>query len=50
MEERHSERAATGVPADASALDRPLNSTYVRIVVLEAIIIALLWVLGRFSQ
>jgi hypothetical protein len=50
LAERHTERAGTGVPADASELDRPLNRTYVRIVLLQVIIIALLWILGRFSQ
>ena len=29
------------------SLDRPLNATYVRVVVVEAAIIVLLWLFGR---
>jgi hypothetical protein len=39
----------TNDPAPADLLDRDTNmtSTYVRVVVLEAVIIAALWLLGR---
>jgi len=36
------------VPATPpESLDRPLSPTYVRVVVVEAVIILLLWLLGR---
>ena len=47
METEQRERVGEGVPLETSALDRPLNGTYIRIVVLEAAIIGLLWVVGR---
>jgi hypothetical protein len=39
---------ATLIPnSPPESLDRPLSPTYVRVVVVEAVIILLLWFLGR---
>lgn len=35
---------------EPSPLDNPLNSTYVRVVIIEVVVIVLLYVVGRLFQ
>lgn len=36
--------------AQSSPLDNPLNSTYVRVIVIEVVVIVLLFILGRMFR
>jgi hypothetical protein len=40
----------TRKPDEASPLDNPFNSTYVRVMVIEVVVIILLFILGRLFQ
>jgi hypothetical protein len=40
----------TNKPDEASPLDDPLNPTYVRVIVIEIVVIVLLFILGRLFQ
>jgi hypothetical protein len=40
----------TRKPDESSPLDNPFNPTYVRVIVIEIVVIALLYVLGRLFQ
>jgi hypothetical protein len=37
-------------PGESSPLDNPLNSTYLRAIAIEVVVIVLLFVLGRLFQ
>ena len=40
----------TADAVEPSPLDNPLNSTYVRVIVIEVVVIVLLFILGRLFQ
>jgi hypothetical protein len=40
----------TNRPDESSPLDNPFNPTYVRVIVIEVVVIVLLFVLGRLFQ